>query len=94
VVPDATQHVRDRTMSVSKRLRMISRTLRHRTGEAKTMVEAMTKEAAALVEVSLRESKRLLAQARGSRSRVIANLQACPQACDSIAGGRGCPGRT
>jgi cell division septum initiation protein DivIVA len=51
---------------------MISRTLRHRTGEAKTMVEAMTKEAAALVEVSLRESKRLLAQARGSRSRVIA----------------------
>jgi len=30
----------------------------------------MTKEAAALVEVSLRESKRLLAQARGSGSRV------------------------
>ena len=34
-------------------------------------VEAMTKETAALVEVSLRETKRLLAQARGSRSRGI-----------------------
>jgi transposase, IS5 family len=69
VVPDATRHVRDRTRSVSKRLRLMSRTLRRRTGEAKTMVEAMTKEAAAPVEVSLRESKRLLAQAGGSRSR-------------------------
>lgn len=67
-VPDAAQHVRDRTRSVSKRLRMMSRTLRRRTGEAKRMVEAMTKEAAALVEVSLRESKKLLAQVRGSRS--------------------------
>ena len=52
VISDATQHARDRTRSVSKRLRMMSRT-----GEAKTMVEAMTKEAAALVEVSLRESR-------------------------------------
>ena len=70
LVPDAAQHVRDRTRSISKRLRMMSRTLQRRTGEAKTMVEAMTKEAAALVEASLRESKRQLAQACGSRSRV------------------------
>jgi IS5 family transposase len=69
-VPDTVQHVRDRTRSVSKRLRMMTRTLRRRTGEAKTIVEAMTKQAAALVEVSLRESKRLLVQARSSRSRV------------------------
>lgn len=70
VVPDATQYVRDRTRSVSKRLRMMNLTLRRRTGEAKTMVEAMTKEAAALVELSLRESKRLLARraARGPAS--------------------------
>jgi IS5 family transposase len=54
---------------VGKRVRAIGRSLRKRTGEAKEAVQALTEQAAAQVAASVRESKKLLAQAKRSRSR-------------------------
>ena len=66
-VPDASRKVRDRTRTVGKLLRQLGRTLRRRTGEAKAEVERLTKAAAAKVEVSLKEARKLVAQARQSK---------------------------
>src|SRR5207245_2948921 len=68
-VPDATKHVVDRSRSVAKRVRSIGRSLRKRTGEAKAAVQALTEEAASKVRESLRESSKLLAQAKASNLR-------------------------
>ncbi len=85
LLPRAGQPVRDRTRAVNKRLRALGRTLRRRTGEARTAVETLTREAAVQVQRSLGEAKRLLARARRSRGkaarqsagmRAMARLQA------------------
>ncbi len=65
-VPDATRHVVNRSRSVQKRVRAIGRSLRRRTGEAKAAVQTLTEEAAARVGLSVRESTKLLAQAKAS----------------------------
>jgi len=85
-VPDATRHVVNRSRAVQKRVRAIGRSLRRRTGEAKQVVQALTEEAAAQVSSSLRESRKLLAEAKAStataegvsekaRARAIATLE-------------------
>ena len=68
-VPAVTTRVQDRSRAVGKRLRALGRTLRRRTGDAKAQVRRLTLEAADLARVSVREAKRVLAQARRSRSR-------------------------
>jgi transposase, IS5 family len=68
-VPAVSGRVRDRSRAVGKRLRALGRTLRRRTGEAKAAVRRLTEEAAAQVRASVGEAKRVLAQARRSRSR-------------------------
>ena len=68
-VPKATAHVRDRSRAVGRRLRALGRTLRRRTEEAKASVQRLTEEAATEVRASVREARRLLGQARRSRSR-------------------------
>jgi IS5 family transposase len=65
-IPDATRHVVNRSRAVQKRVRSIGRSLRKRTGEAKAAVQTLTEEAAAQVSSSLRESIRLLTQAKAS----------------------------
>ncbi len=65
-VPDATRHVVNRSRSVQKRVRAIGRSLRRRTGEATAAVQTLTEEAAARVGLSVRESTKLLAQAKAS----------------------------
>jgi IS5 family transposase len=67
-VPNATKHVVNRSRAVQKRVRAIGRSLRKRTGEAKEAVQVLTEEAAAQVSSSLRESTKLLAQARASKA--------------------------
>jgi len=65
-IPDATRHVVNRSRAVQKRVRSIGRSLRKRTGEAKAAVQALTEEAATRVATSVRESTKLLAQAKAS----------------------------
>jgi IS5 family transposase len=68
-VPAVTTRVQDRSRAVGKRLRALGRTLRRRTGDAKTAVHRLTLETAELARASVREARQVLAQARRSRSR-------------------------
>jgi len=68
-VPAVTRRVQDRSRAVGKRLRALGRTLRRRTGDAKAQVRRLTLETADLARASIGEARRVLAQARRSRSR-------------------------
>jgi IS5 family transposase len=56
--------VRDRSRSMGRRLRAISRTIRRRSGEAKAEVLAVTEQTGQLLERSVKEARRLAATAR------------------------------
>jgi transposase, IS5 family len=58
--------VRDRSRSIGKTVRAISKTLARRTGEAKAQVMALNEQAGRLIAQSAREAKRLAAAARAS----------------------------
>jgi transposase, IS5 family len=58
--------VRDRSRAMGQALRAISRTLRRRTGEAKSEVLELTAKTGGLLEQSLKETRRLAALARKS----------------------------
>ncbi len=62
----ATVRVRDRSRSVGKTVRAISKTLARRTGEAKTQVMALNERAGRLIVRSAREAQRLAATARAA----------------------------
>jgi IS5 family transposase len=68
-VPAVSGRVRDRSRAVQQRLRALGRTLRRRTGEAKAAVRRLTQETAEQARASVGEARRVLAQARRSRSR-------------------------
>jgi len=53
--------VRDRSRSVGRSLRELSRTLKKRTGEARAAVQRLTEKAADYLQTTIREGKRLLA---------------------------------
>ncbi|MBA2421074.1 MAG: hypothetical protein H0V57_08110, partial [Thermoleophilaceae bacterium] len=56
--------VRDRSRSMGRRLRAISRTIRRRSGEAKAEVLELTEQTGALLQRSVKEAKRMAAKAR------------------------------
>ena len=58
--------VRDRSRAVGVRMRALTRTLRRRTGEAKTEVLELTKQSGALLRKSVKEARALAAAARRS----------------------------
>ncbi len=58
--------VRDRSRSIGKTVRAISKTLARRTGEAKAQVIALNEQAGRLIARSAKEAKRLAAAARAS----------------------------
>ena len=58
--------VRDRSRAVGVRIRALTRTLRRRTGEAKTEVLELTKQSGALLRKSVKEARALAAAARRS----------------------------
>jgi len=60
-VDGGVPHVRDRSRAVGQRLRAMTRTLRRRTGEARTDVLRLTAEAGDLLARSVREARRALA---------------------------------
>jgi IS5 family transposase len=68
-VPTVTRRVQDRSRAVGKRLPALGRTLRRRSGDAKAAVRRLTLEATDQVRAWVREARRVLAQARRSRSR-------------------------
>lgn len=61
VVDVVVPHVRDRSRGVGRRLRAMTRTLRRRTGEARTDVLRLTAEARDFLGRSVREARRALA---------------------------------
>ncbi len=67
-VAGAAHRVRDRSRAVGLRLRALTRTLRLRSGEAKSEVQRLTEQATTQVRASAREAERLLVAARRSRS--------------------------
>jgi IS5 family transposase len=56
--------VRDRSRAVGRRLREIGRTLKRRTGNAKSEVLGLTRQAGGLLAASVREARKVAAQAR------------------------------
>jgi len=64
MVKGATAKVRDRSRSVAKTVRAISRTLSRRTGQAKAKVIELNSKAGAQIARSAREARRLAAQTR------------------------------
>ncbi len=72
----ATTTVRDRSRAVGKRLRAISRTLRRRTGEAKAEVLALTGQAGRLLAASVKETRAVVAEARGKAQALARSRQA------------------
>ncbi len=66
MLKDSTLRVRDRSRSVGKAVRAISRTLVRRTGEAKAQVLVLNEQAGRLIARSAREAQRLAAQATAS----------------------------
>jgi IS5 family transposase len=61
---ESKARVRDRSRSMGRRLRAITRTIRRRSGEAKAEVLALTAQTGELLEHSVKEARRLAATAR------------------------------
>ncbi|HYN52319.1 MAG TPA: transposase [Thermoleophilaceae bacterium] len=93
IVKGASVRVRDRSRSVGKTVRQISRTLARRTGQAKTQVIELNARAGAQMARSAREARRLAAQARsaargrGARAklRAAAKLEQLAGRCEKVA---------
>jgi IS5 family transposase len=89
----ARAKVRDRSRSVGKTVRAISRTLARRTGEAKAQVIELNSRAGAQIARSAREARRLAAQAqqaargRGAKAklRAAAKLEELAGRCEKVA---------
>ena len=62
----AKVRVRDRSRSIGKKVRAISKTLARRTGEAKAQVMALNEQAGRLIARTAKEAKRLAAAARAA----------------------------
>jgi transposase, IS5 family len=84
--------VRDRSRSISRAVRLISRTLRRRTEEAKAEVMRLNERAGGLIRRSVREAKRLTGEARraargrGARAKLeaAAKLEELADRCERI----------
>lgn len=78
-VDGGVPHVRDRSRAVGRRLRAMTRTLRRRTGEARSDVLRLTAEAGDLLARSVREARRTLAavpeQTSAAARRTIERLE-------------------
>ncbi|MGC2372963.1 MAG: transposase [Solirubrobacteraceae bacterium] len=93
MVKGKTVRVRDRSRSISKTVRAISKTLARRTGEAKAQVMKLNKRAGRLIAVQAREAQRLAACARacargrGARAKLRAaeELETIASRCQRVA---------
>jgi len=93
LVKENKARVRDRTRSMGRKLRAITRTIRRRTGDAKAEVLTLTEQTGELLEQSIRQARRLAAiarrKARGrgakAKQRAAANLEELADRCEKVA---------
>ena len=93
LIGERKARVRDRSRSMGRRLRAISRTIRRRSGEAKAEVLALTAETGELLERSVKEARRLAAVARrnargrGAKAKLkaAASLEELAERCEKVA---------
>lgn len=93
LIGEEKARVRDRSRSMGRRLRAISRTIRRRSGEAKEEVLALTAETGELLQRSIREARRLAAIARrkargrGAKAKLkaAAGLEELADRCQKVA---------
>jgi IS5 family transposase len=94
LIGEKRARVRDRSRSVGRKLRAMTRTIRRRSGEAKTEVLKLTGETGELLERSIKEARRLAvlarrgARGRGARAKLkaAAALQGMADRCEKVAG--------
>ena len=93
LVGESERRVRDRSRALGTRLGALTRTIRRRSGEAKSEVLRLTGETGTLLERSIAESRRLAAAARrrargrGAKAklRAAARLEQLADRCDRVA---------
>lgn len=86
--------VRDRTRSMGRKLRTLTRTIRKRTGEAKREVLELTEQTGELLQASIKEARKLAASARrrargrGAQAKLKAAkaLEELADRCEKVAG--------
>jgi IS5 family transposase len=94
LIGEKKARVRDRSRSMGRKLRAISRTIRRRSGEAKQEVLKLTEETGELLERSIKEARRLAvvarrnARGRGARAKLktAAALGELADRCEKVAG--------
>ena len=93
LIGERKRRVRDRSRSMGRKLRAISRTIRRRSGEAKAEVLKLTAQTGQLLERSITETRRLAAVARrnargrGARAKLnaAARLEELADRCEKVA---------
>jgi IS5 family transposase len=93
LIKEQRARVRDRSRSMGHKLRAITRTIRRRTGEAKSEVLKLTGETGELLQQSIKDTRRLAAiarrKARGrgaqAKQRAAANLEELADRCEKVA---------
>jgi IS5 family transposase len=93
VVKEKKARVRDRSRSVGRKLRALTRTVRRRTGEAKTEVLALTEQTGELLQRSITEARKLAAVARrralgrgaATKRNAAAKLEELADRCEKVA---------
>jgi IS5 family transposase len=93
LVREQKRRVRDRSRSMGRVLRAVTRTIRRRSGEAKSEVLALTAKTGKLLEQSIAETRRLAviarrrARGRGAKAKLkaAANLEELADRCEKVA---------
>src|SRR3954466_12854755 len=93
LIGDKKARVRDRSRSMGRKLRAITRTIRRRSGEAKSEVIRLTAQTGELLERSVKEARRLAvvarrtARGRGAQRKLkaAAGLQELADRCEKVA---------
>ena len=93
LIGETGRRVRDRSRSMGRKLRAITRTIRRRSGEAKAEVLALTEQTGELLQRSVKEARRLAAAARrkargrGAKSKLTAaaRLEELADRCAKVA---------
>jgi transposase, IS5 family len=93
LIGETRSRMRDRSRSMGRKLRAITRTIRRRSGEAKQEVLKLTAETGKLLERSVREARRLAAAARSkargrgakAKLKAAAALEEMADRCEKVA---------
>jgi len=93
LVKERKRRVRDRSRSMGRKLRVLTRTIRRRTGEAKAEVLALTEQTGELLERSIKEARLLAAVAKrravgrgaAAKRKAAVKLKELADRCEKVA---------